>query len=533
MAYSKRRNYNPKPIAKLPPIKLENPSKYQGAIFNYITNDSGHLVIEATAGSGKTTTIVVACQSIPTTKNVAFLAFNKSIATELQRRVPDHCKASTFHSAGYGACIKAFGRMRVEAGKTRNTLKAHLNNYYSSDDRDLFRLLAPPISNLISLAKAHLVLSGEAIVKEWFGLADRFGIDVDFSKIDRAEFEEILSDIYEKVINQTSTVDFDDQIFFPIAKNLPVKQYDVVMVDESQDMNPARHELALRMLKPNGRMIIVGDSSQAIYGFTGADTSSMSTMRDKLAAIGKVETLPLSICYRCAKSVVAKAKEFCPSIEASESSPEGTVQTIKYDKFIETVASGDYVLCRTSAPTIGGCLALIREGRKAKVLGRELVKGLVTILKKADKIEAANMSDKLSDYKAIQTDKMKGEASHAKIMALQDKIDCLLAVLGHAIQREDWSESNAVELIEETLESIFTDDESNPGVTFSTIHKAKGLESDNIFIMHPELLPHPMASQPWEQVQEKNLAFVAATRAKLNLYYVDMGDKTKKKKKKK
>jgi DNA helicase-2/ATP-dependent DNA helicase PcrA len=55
---------------------------------------------------------------------------------------------------------------------------------------------------------------------------------------------------------------------------------------------------------------------------------------------------------------------------------------------------------------------------------------------------------------------------------------------------------------------------------FMTIHKSKGLENNTIFILHPELLPHPAATQEWQMQQESNLKYVAITRAIENLIWV-------------
>ena len=79
------------------------PSPYQQNVFNFISNGSGHAVIEAVAGSGKTTTIVQALEMIPANKSVLFLAFNKSVVDELKTKVPRHVEVSTYHSTGFRA----------------------------------------------------------------------------------------------------------------------------------------------------------------------------------------------------------------------------------------------------------------------------------------------------------------------------------------------------------------------------------------------------------------------------------------------
>ena len=53
-------------------------------------------------------------------------------------------------------------------------------------------------------------------------------------------------------------------------------------------------------------------------------------------------------------------------------------------------------------------------------------------------------------------------------------------------------------------------------IMLSTVHKAKGLEADNVYILATERMPHPKATNPKE---ERNICYVAITRAKKNLFY--------------
>jgi DNA helicase-2/ATP-dependent DNA helicase PcrA len=65
-------------------------------------------------------------------------------------------------------------------------------------------------------------------------------------------------------------------IYLPLLLNLPLSTYDNVLIDEAQDINATRRELAFRSIKAGGRIIAVGDPNQAIYGFTGADVASLA-----------------------------------------------------------------------------------------------------------------------------------------------------------------------------------------------------------------------------------------------------------------
>jgi ATP-dependent exoDNAse (exonuclease V) beta subunit len=70
------------------------------------------------------------------------------------------------------------------------------------------------------------------------------------------------------------------------------------------------------------------------------------------------------------------------------------------------------------------------------------------------------------------------------------------------------------------IEDVFSDSKKE-GISLSTIHKAKGLESTNVYIACPSLMPSKSAKQQWEKEQEHNLMYVAFTRAKEKLIFLD------------
>ena len=81
------------------------------------------------------------------------------------------------------------------------------------------------------------------------------------------------------------------------------------------------------------------------------------------------------------------------------------------------------------------------------------------------------------------------------------------------------------------IEKIFSD--SSDGICLSTVHKAKGLEADRVFIVEPAMMPAPFAKKDWEMVQEDNIAYVAYTRARQELVFVPESEFTTYEKKKK
>ena len=80
--------------------------------------------------------------------------------------------------------------------------------------------------------------------------------------------------------------------------------------------------------------------------------------------------------------------------------------------------------------------------------------------------------------------------------------------------------NDSIEAVVDSIQSLFEDNVSNM-LTLSTIHKAKGREWETVYWLDREgTLPSPYATQKWQQDQEDNLCYVAATRAKSSLIEV-------------
>ena len=121
-------------------------TEQQKAIFDCIENTDHHIIINAGAGTGKTTTIVEAANKIGNNK-AAFLAFNKSIATELAERLPEGVEAKTFHAFGFAAIRNAGIKTRVNNFKLNNIIKDFLGKDFT----------IAPLKKLVSLIKGSLI----------------------------------------------------------------------------------------------------------------------------------------------------------------------------------------------------------------------------------------------------------------------------------------------------------------------------------------------------------------------------------------
>ena len=519
------------------------PSIYQQRIEDWVLTGRGHAAISAVAGSGKTTTLVNTVAPVLTGKSL-FVAFNKSIASELGERLEGtQVQSSTIHSAGFSAIRATHNAVMVKNDKYRKILNQLITEGQRRgtfcgecltpgqeaalwSDVSLYSVAA----RIIDLARLTLSPIGTHVVSDDFmsdadwsaisSMACHYSIDLCYEHEDwlRLAIPYVLR---EGLSMSRAVVDFTDMLWVPVVdqnvrRNLT--RYDWLLVDECQDLNDCQLSLVRSMLRPGGRMLAVGDPNQAIYGFAGADSSSFDNIVEAMDA----EVLPLSICYRCPASVVELAGEIVPQIEAAKDARQGIVKDISYDSLTSLVQEGDMVICRTTKPIVKLAFELIREGIPATVKGRSIGKGLERLLGRiaraykrdvGSELAFADVGGAIESYLDMQLGKMidKG-ASDVEMAAMGDTCATLTCI---------WERCEGTRLddVVRAIDSLFSDDRGS--VTLSTIHRAKGLEGERVFILRPDLLPHPMAKQDWEREQEMNLKYVAITRAMEALYFVN------------
>jgi len=297
--------------------------------------------------------------------------------------------------------------------------------------------------------------------------------------------------------------------------NLYTKKFDVVLVDECQDLNKAQLNLVLKAARQGGRVIFVWDRNQAIQGFAGADNNSF----DNVVRASNAKEMPLSICYRCPKSHVEMARELVPQIESSPTAIDGTVKHIGMSDFYELPSFGDLILSRRNAPLIGTAFRLISRGVQARIRGRDIATGLVKLIKAADKVVIDNAGKFSESFPAKLKISIRHKIdlldqspdSEALKESLQDQLDCILAFMSG---RPDIQTN---EQLCTEIQKLFADDGAS--VWLSSIHRAKGLESDRVFILDAENI-RANCRLHWQREQELNLEYVALTRSKNELHLV-------------
>lgn len=480
------------------------PSERQNAIFQWIEDhqeSGGNLVIQAGAGCGKSSTEFQAMLRCPKDKDIIYLAFNKHIEVDFKNRLNgkgyDNITVQTFHAYGLSNLRGVYKRVQVNADRVQDLLK----NIISYNQKHLI----PIIQRFISLCKAYMF---EPTHESIGLLADQFGIELN------GDLDDIVYAVgYIMGISQDNgVIDFDDMIYLPVHKGIKVKQFDIVFIDECQDLNPSQIELAFKAVKPGGMIIAVGDKFQSIYAWRGADSNALDNIINRLNA----DILPLDITYRCPQIVVDLVNTKFPNIPfVCGNDKIGAISNLTPLQFEKTVQDGDMILCRTNAPMVNYCYSLIRMGKKAVMRGRDIGKSLNQLIYKM-KITTDDINDlivKLSDYKTNECYKLENAGKMSQSQSLEDKVETILALSDNTV---------SIRELLTKINTIFSDDIG--GIMFSSIHKAKGLESQNIYILKPELLPHPKAlksGKDWMIQQEYNCEYVAITRSLDNLFYIN------------
>lgn len=489
-----------------------NWSKYQQAIFDFIERCTGSAVVIAVAGSGKTTTIVEAARRIPKDAQSTFVAFNKHVQLELEKRLPSNVRAMTLNALGNQAWMKACERRpELNASKTWKLIDEYLDKYIS-------RVYGKAINQLVALAKGvGLVPKGvkvgtvltEDTDDAWMQLIEEYQVWPEKGG-NVGELIKMARMILRESINCSNRViDFNDQLYLPVIYNRQFLQNDYLFVDEAQDVNHIQREMLHRALKPNGRLIAVGDPCQAIYGFRGADTKAIENIKAEFNAI----ELPLTVSYRCPRNVIAEAQRFVSHIEASPSATEGVVGSME-TWGATTFQLSDAIVCRNNAPLVDLAFKLIRFGVRCAVKGRDIGTGLVNLIKKMKADDIADLERNLSEHFTKEADKLIREKKENVLASLEDKIATINVFI------ENLPHGSSVNDLIASIERLFVDD-GRGTLLLCSIHKAKGLEWPRVFILDPHLMPSKYATQPWQQEQETNLQYVAITRAKQELYYIN------------
>ena len=516
------------------------PTAEQRAIVQAARESAASLMITAFAGCAKTTTLELIANSI-TPRPALALAFNVKIKKELEKRFPAWFKVMTMNGLGHGAWQRAIGkRCEVDEKKlgkcvTEVTREAGFNA--SPDQWASIREItsAAMLAGIVPRKYPHkgLMLDTD---ENWLALAEDCGAP-----------DPVLIGLAKECLTHSvglsfkGVISFDDQIYMAALFGGQFQRFDLVMVDESQDLSPLNHIQVKRSALD--RLIVVGDPKQAIYQFRGADSESMAKLR---ALRTEWIDLPLATTFRCPKSIVERQQSHAFGFTAWSTNPEGTFEKFPLPispdapwRTPDEMPDGDdvdlntwtfrqldvrshggsiAVLCRNNAPLVSMAFRLIRQNVGCTMLGRDIGRGLQAIAKKLipdDAMLAPECMRTVAAWRDREMALARANEDDRKCERIDDQSACLIAVL------ETSGAKNAKEL-RSAIDSLFARD--NARVVLATGHRAKGLEWDLVVHLDPWRIPSKFAQSPAAKEQESNLRYVIETRTKHTLIEADLED---------
>jgi DNA helicase II / ATP-dependent DNA helicase PcrA len=517
-------------------------STQQATFCDWVETGTGSAILRARAGTGKTFTLIEALKralkvgaAIGQRVEIALLAYNNKIAKEIEEKVAKAALPAwvgTFHKAGFGAWRKVAPGVKLE-GRGKGNI-GYFKFDRIADELDIPVNLRGFVKQAVSLAKQRAigVVCAFNDPIEWRSLVDHFDLEDALFK-DSKEREACPEHVREELaleglrfaakalkrgcILATEVIDFDDMIYMPLIGNVALRQFDFVLVDEAQDTNPARRELAKRMLREGGRAIFVGDDRQAIYGFTGADNDSL----DIIGREFNCAEYPLTVTYRCPKAVVNIARTLVPDYEAHPEAPEGSYSMVDQAQFEATnfVVAEDAILCRNTKPLVDIAFSLIRRGIACHVEGKEIGKGLIRLVNRYNGVaNLAILEERLEEYREKEVEKLMQANKEVQADGVSDRVDTVIAIM------RSLPASATTDDLRAKIDGMFADTPAGQrpdSVTLMTIHRSKGLEFKRVFLYgRNKFMPSPFARQEWQFRQEENLEYVGLTRAQETLVEV-------------
>lgn len=547
------------------------PSTYQQDILDFfLNNPQSNMLVNALAGSGKSTTACMLSEHSKTSD--LYIAFNASVVEEFKKKIKNpKTKVMTMHSLAYSIMLynveqeskdsgekpKGFGSQRSKRTVSLDNFKPHkildeeITKRYGRYIEFAKRVfLKDNYVNLYNLCRLTLTdmssnkdvsrLINDHVLFLYYG-------DEGYSAPDISEITSTLKILDIKSKQQFETqgvIDFTDMLWITFNKlkydNWEVPYwalYTNIYCDEVQDFSNIQLNFLKFIKRTKGRYVFIGDFHQAIYNFAGANAQAFNQIPKMFAP---VETFDLPICYRCAKSHLSRVnREYGIPILPCDDAPMGFVKTIDKNKISEYAKAGDMVISRKNKWIAEVVLDLARNGTPIFIEDKEMVAAIkrqilsskctsVGTLEKFLQKVISNYNKKL--FEIVSKNVREGGHEEERLEAVAEtnsKIDntsFLLEILEGYL--ENHNSSDSVSKFSDFVDKLLNTTPSPDCVRLCSIHKAKGLEATNVFVLNEAKINFDFRNSKEQNVQEKNLSYIATTRAKEGLYLVKEPSKT-------
>ena len=540
-----------------------------------VVEKNGRILILAGAGSGKTRVLTykvayLISQGV-SPGEILMVTFTNKAAGEMKKRVwellGNHIDLpfmGTFHSFCAQILRKIGGSAGIEP------------NYLIFDQSDSLSLIKKILRDLnLEKSKPGAIQHAISSAKNELLTPEKYSVFANdfFTKIVARVYSE-----YQKRLKVNNALDFDDLIFktceilenFPKVAKIYQQRFKYVLIDEYQDVNLAQYKFSKLISSYHKNLTVVGDAAQAIYGFRGADFRNILNFSKDFP---DTKVFNLEQNYRSSKKILTAANAI---ISKNTSHPTLNLWTQNSDgeeiKLIENLNEIDEaetivnIILNSNLP-LSSFAVLYRTNAQSRVLEEQFLKYsipyiLVGGVRFYDRKEvkdaisylrySLNPADEVALGRIIKLGKRRFEKFTQNLKKIDldqntvDLLNSLLIASQYLLLIDDGTEvgqervENVKELLslaqnypdpQNFLQNVaLTESESRPlkklgldfseAVVLSTVHAAKGLEFETVFIIGMEegLFPHSRSLiDPTEIEEERRLAYVGVTRAKEKL----------------
>lgn len=473
-----------------------------------IIHSTGNIKINAVAGSGKTTTIIEYAKARPATARILYLAFNKAVKLEAQKKFSDkglhNVKVETAHSLAYRHIVPQYNyKVRPRAYRTNEIVALlglkgngekhaeyivanHINKfitYFCNSDK--YKVQDLNYLDTVSDAKAKaFVFAFYAYIEKQSRLL--------LSKMDKGEIE-VIHDFYLKKFQLSN----------------PILHYDYILFDEGQDASSAMLDV---FLKQKATKVIVGDTHQQIYGWRYAVNSLEKA---------DFKTYCLSTSFRFSQDIANLAMDVLKWKEHISRE----CRLLITGKGSAGKTQSRAVIARTNLGLLLKAIEYVTQKKKVKNLYFE---GNINSYTYAD--DGASLYDILNLYNGkhhLIKDKLIKEMKNLE--ELEDYVekteDAQLGMMIGIVREYGNDIPDIIKAIKE--KHIDSDEKEKAEMIFSTVHRCKGIEYDAVQIVNDFITEEKLEKLKADKAhtssvdklnEEINLLYVAVTRTKNSLH---------------
>lgn len=457
------------------------------------------VIVQALSGSGKTSTLYLAANAI-SNKKILYLAFNKAIVEEATSKMPSNVECRTIHSVAYRNSDKEILKKLTYSQNDNKHLSSMLSlkgfNVFDSKNKETIYISPFRLIGWVNRTVQHYMQSDKDNISLY-----HVYIDPDYEHLANNVIKDAIfkaaCKLWKMYIDTSNTLRIPHDVYLKLFALSGIDVgYDVVLVDESQDVSPVM--LSILRSQKSSQKVYVGDKHQKIYSFTGSID---------IAAKVTAKTLYLSKSFRFGQLLADEANVILDKLK-NEVPLKGTEDTFTFDE-----VKPNAIICRTNSGVLSRYI--IESDSKMKI---NISCDTASILHFAECLIELDEKGK-TIHKYLNGFKS-SEQFYSWLKKTDEDLDLDLLQLASICRKNH--PASIIHVLSDHRQH------SKPDLVITTAHKSKGLEWDNVELGGD--FPDPYYN---ENDEEKRLFYVAMTRAKSNLYGLEQYKKLRKNKKEK